>query len=302
MATEEQLRDQDEQRQDAAHLKESQAARAIWEELDREDAGQEASGDQPQDEGQPAPSTTEQPAGRPANEAPRVIAGSPLSDEDRALLRQIPEVMNLVKSTVGRVGSLQSELAKIGKASAAQAPGPAPTGTAIDAAARSPEKWEALKKDFPDWAEGVEAYVSSRTPSAAPQPAVDVDAIKTEVANEFEAKRREDALEVVAIFDADWQKKAGTPEFRQWIDAQSPEYRQRALNTWKASEILATVRAFDASRKPAAPAAPNPRLRGATIPNGTARVNLSKPVEEMTPQEYWAHLEAQDRKNQHAGR
>jgi hypothetical protein len=175
-------------------------------------------------------------------------------------------------------------------------------GKSGDTYSRARPEWQQLKEDFPDWAEGVEAYVSSRTPSAAPQPAVDVDAIKTEVANEFEAKRREDALEVVAIFDADWQKKAGTPEFRQWIDAQSPEYRQRALNTWKASEILATVRAFDASRKPAAPAAPNPRLRGATIPNGTARVNLSKPVEEMTPQEYWAHLEAQDRKNQHAGR
>jgi hypothetical protein len=280
------------------------AARAIWDELEAEESG---AGQPPPEapEAQPAPSTTEpQPeAGQPAAEAPpEKIAGSPLSDEERALLRQIPEVVQLVRSTVGRVGSLQSELAKLGKqAAAATGAGAAPTATAIDKAAASPEKWEALKKDFPDWAEGVESYVSTRIPSAPQQPAFDPNEIRKQIASEFESKRQEDAMEVVALFDSKWREKAGSQEFKAWLDAQPPEYRQRALSTWKPSEILSTVRAFDAAHKqPPAKPAPNPRLRGATIPSGTSRVNLTKPVDEMTPQEYWAYLDAQETRQQRA--
>jgi tryptophanyl-tRNA synthetase len=194
-------------------------------------------------------------------------------------------------------------LAKLGKEAAAfTGAGAAPTAKAIDKAAASPEKWEALKKDFPDWAEGVESYVSARIPSAPQQQAFDPSEIRQQITTEFEGKRQEDAMDVVALFDPKWRDKAGSTEFKTWLDAQPPEYRQRALSTWKPSEILSTVRAFDAAHKQPAPAkpAPNPRLRGATIPSGTSRVNLTKPVDEMTPQEYWAYLDQQDTRQQRA--
>lgn len=280
------------------------AAQAIWDELDREDSGDEGAADQaprgePAQEGQ-APRQVEP---QQASTQDRSPAGTALSDEERALLRQIPDVVQLVKATVGRVGSIQSQLATMGKAAAQQSAGPAPTAKQIDKAAVSPEKWEALKKDFPDWAEGVEAYVASRTPSASP--AVDPQAlarhIEGQLAKRLQAQREEDAMEVVSAFDADWQKKASTQEFRAWIESQPAEYQQRALSTWKPSEILATMRDFDASMKQQKPAAqPKARLASTVIPRATSRPNLSKPVEEMTPGEYWAYLDSQEAKQARA--
>lgn len=298
---------QEEQVIDSQADSQRQQARAIWEELEAEEAqsaGQppvERSIGRPEEEAQPAARQTEQEPDRKPE--PRGADGGPLSDEERALLKQIPEVLQLVKSTVGRVGSLQSELAKLGKqAAATQGAGEQkPSGQQIDRAAASPAAWEALKKDFPDWAEGVEQFVATRIPSTSQTP--DVSAIVTKVAGEFEEKRREDGLEVVTLFDPQWRLKTASKEFAAWIHEQPEAYRVKALSTWKPSEILSTVRDFDAALKkktqpaPEAPAKPsNSRLRSAAIPSGVSRVNLTKPESEMTPEEYWAYLDAQEAK------
>lgn len=269
-------------------------AQAIWEELEKEDEAI-AAGDIPapvRGEPEPAPESV---APQPE---PTKAATSPLSDEDRALLKQIPEVMQLVKSTVGRVGSLQSELAKLGKAAAAnQGSGEVkPTAGQIDKAAVSPEKWEALKKDFPDWAEGVEAYVATRVPSAQPTQRIDVD---KEVSVRLEKARQEDALEIVGLFDEHWKAKAATQEFAAWIQKQPVEYQQRALSTWKPSEILKTMRDYDKhveSSKSGNQPRTNSRLAAAAIPRATSKVNIQKPLDEMSKEEYWAYLDQQDAK------
>src|SRR5574343_260251 len=41
-------------------------------------------------------------------------------------------------------------------------PGAGPTQTQITAAAKDPEKWAALKSDFPEWGEGISEYVEAR--------------------------------------------------------------------------------------------------------------------------------------------
>src|ERR1700756_1462346 len=64
-----------------------------------------------------------------------------------------------LKEFAGRVSALQSEFAKSRTVSPA---GVAPNQTQIAAAAKDPEKWESLKKDFPEWSEGIEAFVDAR--------------------------------------------------------------------------------------------------------------------------------------------
>lgn len=283
------------------------AARAIWAELDAEEAaGVAPAGDEPAAEApaatgsEPAPRQDEQQQAAPIERSP---TGTALSDEERALLRQIPDVVQLVKATVGRVGSIQSQLAHMGKVAATQqGAGEKPSQQQITNASASPEKWEGLKKDFPDWAEGVEALLSARIPSAPP--AVDPQAlarhVEGQIAQRLQSQREEDAMEVVSSFDADWKAKAGSEEFAKWIGAQPAEYRDRALASWKPSEILRTMRDFDAASRPAPTHQPNPRLAKSVLPRAASRVSLTKPVEEMTQAEYWAYLDAQEAKNARA--
>lgn len=296
-----------EHQQDPSQDDGRKSAQAIWAELDAEDSGQEpvvaddattdGEGDHPKE---PAPKQVEQ---QPTNEQPKGPAGTVLSDEERALLKQIPEVVQLVKATVGRVGSIQSQLATMGKVAATQqGAGDKPSEQQISKAAANPEKWDALKKDFPDWAEGVEALLSTRIPSASP--AVDPQALAKQIEGQFaqrlQQQREEDAMETVSMFDADWKSKAASKEFSDWIKTQPAEYQQRALNTWKPTEILRTMKDFDAARQPAPAQKPDPRLSKSVIPRAASRPNLAKPVEEMSDKEYWAYLDAQDKRQSRA--
>ena len=73
------------------------------------------------------------------------------------LIEEHPKLVQQLQETRGRVSALQSEFAKRPLPAAA-----APDQTAIAAAAKDPEKWEELKKDFPEWGEGIQAFVEAR--------------------------------------------------------------------------------------------------------------------------------------------
>lgn len=256
-------------------------AQAIWDDLDSDEGGEES---QPPERNEPEPKPVE-----PVKEEPQ--AG--FSEEDRALLRQVPELMNLVKATVGRVGSLQSELAKIGHA-AAKGAGEQPTERQIDKASADPEKWAALKKDFPDWAEGVEAFVSTRIPNT---PQINLDEEVGRRINErltpIEQARREDAIEVVASIEPEWKKIADSQEFAAWLAKKPADYQKVAAETWKPSQVLRILHDFrsdSSEQKPHSKA----NLKTAAIPRGTQKANLTKPESEMTPDELWAYLDSKE--------
>lgn len=278
-------------------------AQEIWDELEAE----EESGAQAPEEHKAEPEQSEQAHAeesdgeQPEGQAQATPASSstsapqaPLSEEHVALLKQIPELTHLVKTTIGRVGSLQSELQRIGHA-AAKSAGDSPSAGQINAASSDPKSWAKLKEDFPDWAEGVEAFVSSRIPSAPPK--VDLGA---ELTPHVERIRQELAVETVAAFEPDWESTVTSQAFKKWFRSQPADYQKRAGESWRPQEVLATIRDFRSASQPqdAAPAKRN--LAAASIPKSVSKPNIRKPVDEMSPQEYWRYLDEQESKSQRA--
>lgn len=276
-------------------------AQAIWNELDQEDQSI-AAGDPPPEKAEPTP------AAKAVEQAPvpaPQVGG--LSDQERAMLGQIPDLVNAVKTTIGRVGSLQSELVKIGNAAAVRADD-SPTQHQIEKAAASKAKWEALQKDFPDWAEGVEALVSSRVPST---PSIDWDKeVGARVAAALqpiqgdaaarEAIKQELAIEVVEAIDENWKEVPKHPQFDTWLKTKDAAYQHRANNSWKPTDVLRVIRDFRKEVVDTAPAAKPNKLSQAALPRGTSKVNIQKPVEEMDANEYWHYLDEQDRRAERA--
>lgn len=276
----------------AINAQEQQTPEQIWKELGE----QEAAGESPPPAASQAPAASAQDNGdeKVSDIQNRAAA---LSDEERALLKQIPELVHLVKTTVGRVGSLQSELQRIGKAAAAQA-ADSPTDRQINQAAGDPEAWKKLKEDFPDWAEGVESLIAARIPSAQPQ--VEIDKVLDEriarIKAEWRAEREREAEEEIAEERPDWKEVVSSKEFADWLMQQPASYAKRALESNRPSVVLKVLSDFDKSRKqPKQEQRPN-RLASAAIPSGSAKPNITKSVEDMTPEEYWAYLGEQERK------
>jgi hypothetical protein len=269
-------------------------AEQIWSELD--DA--ESAGENPPEK-QQAHTESAQKQEEKVEEEEKAAPAQALSDEERAMLRQLPELVHLVKTTVGRVGSLQSELQKIGKAAATQA-ADSPTEKQIERASESPEAWKKLKEDFPDWAEGVEAYVSSRIPSKVAEP--DTQKIVSEAVAkaraEIVALREKEAEEELDDVRPDWRDVVKGEDFAKWLSSRPAEYQQRAMSTWRPSAVLRIISDFEKASKPKPQeGAPQKRLASAAIPSGTSnKVNLTKSVDEMSPQELWAYFDEMDRR------
>ena len=96
-----------------------------------------------------------------------------LSDVVRAKLAQIDQLAEAntllqqhVKSAEGRVAAMQREF----QAARQVAPQEAPSQGQIVSAAKNPEKWDALKEDFPEWAGAMEEYVASKLGGVQQQP------------------------------------------------------------------------------------------------------------------------------------
>lgn len=263
-------------------MSEERTPEQVWEELDKEGSAETVSPEpEKQADAEPAQGQDERGA---------------LSPEERDLLRQIPDLVHLVKSTVGRVGSLQSELQKIGRAAASQA-ADAPTDKQISQASGNPEAWKRLKEDFPDWAEGVEALVASRV-SSIPRQEVDLDKALEErlakVKAEWQAEREREAEEEIAEERPDWKTVVTSKPFADWLMQQPAEYTKRALEAWKPRAVLKVLSDYENAKKPAS------RLATATIPKGSSKANIAKSVEDMSPEEYWNYLNEQERKSARA--
>jgi hypothetical protein len=70
------------------------------------------------------------------------------------------------------------------------------------------------------------------------------------------------------------------------------------MSTWRPSAVLRIISDFEKASKPKPQeGTPQKRLASAAIPSGTSnKVNLTKSLDEMTPQELWAYYDEMDRR------
>ena len=220
-----------------------------------------------------------------------------LSPEVRAKLQRFDEIaatqaalVNELKEARGRIGALQSQWDKARQQATA-----APSQTQVAAAAKDPEKWESLKKDFPEWGDAISEFVETRLGSltgAAKGPSQEeieqLVAQRTEATTAEIEKRFNETL--VTVRHPTWKNDVNTDEFGKWFAGQPSELRALA-NSKDGADAIRVLDLFYADKAKPATVVKDERKHRQAAAAGAHRPAASgvtaKRVEDMSPQELW---------------
>ena len=215
------------------------------------------------------------------------------------------QLLQHVRTAEGRVAAMQRELMTAKAAQEVVAPQDAPSQVAIDKAAANPEKWNQLKKDFPEWADAMEEYVSSKVGAPA-APGLTTEQVEQQVSqrvSEIESKmeRRIDEVYVEAKHQG-WKATVNTPDFIAWYQMQTPETQALASSTDR-EDAVKMLDIYADSRKRSAADVKQERSRRLEVAATTRPGNTPPPksLDDMTEAEIWAH-EAAKREKTRASR
>lgn len=237
------------------------------------------------------------PAGEPAEQKP-VDPYQGLHPDVRARLERFDQMaasqqqlVNELREAKGRIGALQSEFAKARQAQPAEQP----TQRQIAAAQADQEKWAALKQDFPEWGEGITAYVEARLgqlggAGLTPEQVEQLVAQRTDATTAQLEKKFNEAL--VSVKHKDWRKDVNTPEFANWFQVQSPDV-QALANSRDGFDAIDMLDRFHADKaKPAADVKQERqnKLAAAVTAKPGAAAKVTKTFDDMSPAEQWEYL------------
>ena len=200
------------------------------------------------------------------------------------------QLVNELREAKGRIGALQSEFAKARQATPAEQP----TQRQIAAAQTDPEKWAALKQDFPEWGEGITAYVESRLGQMGgvgltPEQVEQLVAQRTDATTSALEKKFNEAL--VSVKHKNWRVDVNTPEFAAWFQLQSPQVQALANSRGGFDAIDMLDRYHSDKAKPAADVKQerqNKLAAAVTAKPGPAKV--TKTFDDMSPAEQWEYM------------
>lgn len=277
-------------------------AQKIWDELDAEETGrprpQESDAEdeplaQAADPAAPAPAAqADAPEG---GEAEQPTGEQTLLDKIAGLESMLNQVTHRLRNAEGHIGGLGSQL-KQNQQLAAQVSakgGDAPSAIEIRDAQRSPEAMAALKRDYPEFADAMEAALSERLQALEQRISAQAPSQPQGIgAEDLERLRSEMAVEVR---HPGWQERVRTTEFLGWLQRQPREVQMLAASESPQDAVRLLDLHNDASRSVTSQR--NQRLSSAAaIPTGRSGGNArSKSVEDMSPEEYWRYLDELDR-------
>lgn len=274
------------------------------EELNREDLqkiwDEEAAGEGTPPVIEPSPEAPAQASGEQETEPPEKEpepTPDPL-DEIRAKLGVLDRLEQRIRNTEGHIGGLTSELRtfqkelKTAAVAAVDTQGAAPSQQQIAAAAKSLEKWNSLKGDFPEWADAIEERIGALPTPQAQQP-IDVDALRktivAEVAASYEPR-------LVDVAHRGWRQLVRTEGFKDWLNAQPDEVRSLAGSP-KADDAIELLDRYKETNKVIPKTADEieaerrARLKSAAeSPRGQGSLPHRKGIDDMTDEEYWNYL------------
>jgi hypothetical protein len=278
-------------------------AKKIWDQLEAEDSGRAQPGssndDSPESQLDQANSANLAPANlADANQGgvEGVQAEQALMDKISGLESMLGQVTQRLRNAEGHIGGLNSQLKQqVQTAQQVTARGgDAPTAGEIRAAQANPEKMNALKRDYPEFADAMESALNERLSAleqrlaTQQQPAQQSGVSYEEIAN----LRSEMAVE---IRHPGWKDRVQTPEFSGWLRRQPREVQMLAASDSPQDAVRLLDLHNDASSSVTSQR--TQRLASAAaIPSGRSGSNTrAKAVEDMTPQEYWAYLDQLDK-------
>lgn len=187
-------------------------------------------------------------------------------------LNSVDKISDRIRNIEGHIGGLSSQVKQFVAASKAVAKTgvDAPTEAQIEKAAQSSEKWQAIKEDYPDWAEALEERLAQEK-RAVP----DLDGIQRKVDesvgsinNVLRTELRRAHETIVEIKHPEWRKDVNTKEFKSWFESQPNDLKQLAAseNAADAIRLLDVYKSVSKKTKQDK----EQRLRSAVTPQGTS--------------------------------
>lgn len=249
-----------------------------------------------------AEANTEQQPAPPAQGEKKDDPYAGLHPEVQAKLQQfdqlalsVPQMVNELREARGRIGALQSEWAKAKQAS------DQPSAAQIAGAAKDPEKWAALKNDFPEWGDGISEFVEARLAqfTGKGMSAEQIEQVVAQRTGEISAALEKQFNErLVATLHRGWKDEVKTPEFNQWFSAQDAATQALA----KSDDPMDAIELLDAFKvhksKPVANVRQErqQRLEQAVTSTKPGTAPAAKSFDQMSPEEQWQYLAQQREK------
>lgn len=166
----------------------------------------------------------------------------------------------------------------------------APTQAEIKTAATDPAEWDALRKDFPEWATATEKLLESRM-----APAFDSKKFESEIKEQMRGENAAVRAEIIdSALDAvspGWKEEVKTESFTKWFSGQSDDIKALTASD-KVGDAARMLRLYE-SAKQSNPANQLIEQRKATLaaatgaPKGTRNATASKSWADMSPAERW---------------
>lgn len=205
----------------------------------------------------------------------------------------LTQVTQRLRNAEGHIGGLGSQLKQQQQVAAqvASKGGEAPSAGEIRAAQTNAKAMESLKRDYPEFAEAMEAALTEQMQAlkaSMPQQQQQLGVSQEEI----DRLRSEMAVEVR---HPGWQDRVRTPEFIGWIQRQPREVQLLAASE-SPQDAVRLLDLHGDSMKSGATQRTQRLSAAAAIPSGRSGANVrQKSVEDMSPQEYWRYLDELDR-------
>ena len=279
-------------------------AQKIWDQIEAEEAGTA----QPPSDSDDMPSSDEQANAEPTDNAPADKADAKeegqaptseqvLMDRIAGLESILGQVTQRLRNAEGHIGGLGSQLKQQQQVAAQVAAkgGDAPTTSEIREAHSNPEKMEALKKDYPEFADAMESALNERLGSLEQQLKAAQQQVQQPTGVSQEEIQRLRAEMAVEVRHPGWQDRVQTPEFTGWLQRQPREVQMLAASESPQDAVRLLDLHSDAVKSTSSQR--TQRLASAAaIPSGrSGSQTRGKAVEDMSPEEYWRYLDQQDK-------
>ena len=197
-----------------------------------------------------------------------VIAPPVVDDSIAKLIERFDKLESRTRNAEGHIGGLNhqqkllQETLQAASIAAAKVTD-APTQTQVNQAIGNSAKWDALKMDFPDWADATDERLEARI-AAAVKPQVNQSEIEKLVDGKMASRSEEIIKEVSfatldAAFDG-WRDEVKTEHFLKWRDAQPPEISALA-ESWSVKDAAKLLRLYEKSKQQVKQPDPAPVLK-----------------------------------------
>ena len=228
---------------------------------------------------------------------PVVVEPPKVDDSMKVLMDRFDKLEVRTRNTEGHIGGLNhqqkllQETLQAASKAATNAVSDAPTQAQVHEAMKNPQKWDALKGDFPEWGDATEEFVDAKINDRMSKikPTVDpqvVSKIEAQFDAKLDAARYEDAMDKLDVSFDGWRADISTPAFKTWRDAQTPEVQQLG-DSRKYSDAAKMLQLYEKSKvKPAEKTAPvtqvstrQRRLESAVNPRGSGGNDVARRTE-----------------------